>query len=423
MHDKAVTSKTLAKAAAITTKTVTRARKGDNIELVTVNTFAEVLEVDVDVLIDTAPTPPASLPTRSLARRVFVIGGTTRATDFPAFELDVVRSAGKEIGERLAEADAQLLACSLFEDSIDRAAVYGYLDTNSGVAIQIFCPQHPSIKTLLTQLNARFVHGSRLIRPWWCPGPDPLPGVDNDGKPKVAWGPAWTYCQLTALEEADVVVVLGGRVSESANILLRVAEARRKPIVAYTELGGVAKLVHERLNWPVRHPGLDPGHLTAPGAYRDVVSHINAVVSSEPRKDKTKPIEKVFISRASVDASFDNPVMEGLARWRIKSILGDDQRSPTADTLPAIEIAMSSCDTVLVLWSRYYALSPWCHDELQLALRHEQVAGQRLWVYNIDGCELVPNELRRRIVPVTRTPALLVGVLSQRLSGERALDL
>jgi hypothetical protein len=59
-----------------------------------------------------------------------------------------------------------------------------------------------------------------------------------EGNEEDAWFQSWFLAQIQALEKADVVVALGGKVSQTASTLLHLAEARGLPIIPFAFLGG-----------------------------------------------------------------------------------------------------------------------------------------------------------------------------------------
>ncbi len=71
--------------------------------------------------------------------------------------------------------------------------------------------------------------------------------------------------------------------------------------------------------------------------------------------------------------------------------------------------ALAACDTVVVLWSRNYALSPNCIDELEQALDQEEVGVSRVWAFNLDGSDVTPPRARNR---------RLTEVQSHQVAGE-----
>ena len=79
----------------------------------------------------------------------------------------------------------------------------------------------------------------------------------------------------------------------------------------------------------------------------------------------------------------------------VEAVFGD--REIVSDQLiPAtLEQAIRRSDIVAVLWSRFYAQSPWCYDELALALNLEALGEMKIWLFNLDDSSIVPTQARK----------------------------
>jgi TIR domain len=62
-----------------------------------------------------------------------------------------------------------------------------------------------------------------------------------------------------------------------------------------------------------------------------------------------------------------------------------------------IEEHLARCDVFIVLWSRDYACSPWCYDELATALRRAEAGEMQLWLLRVDDIRIVPPKARELI--------------------------
>jgi TIR domain len=84
---------------------------------------------------------------------------------------------------------------------------------------------------------------------------------------------------------------------------------------------------------------------------------------------------------------------------------------------PAIEDAILKSDVCIVLWTRSYALSPWCNDELDLALQRESAGAVKIWLFNLDGTDIVPRLARRLPQAVVRKPEALIDAVAALLQS------
>ncbi|MFJ3021770.1 TIR domain-containing protein [Streptomyces tendae] len=90
------------------------------------------------------------------------------------------------------------------------------------------------------------------------------------------------------------------------------------------------------------------------------------------------PPRRVFISRARPDAAFAQALETYLSGAGITAPVGEKELRPDRMVNPTIEDAVLSADLFVVLWSRSYALSRFCYDEIESALRRHAVGETQL---------------------------------------------
>lgn len=117
----------------------------------------------------------------------------------------------------------------------------GYADAKAGGVIHFHSPTHPKVEAKRALLRQTLGRPDLTIQDWNYPGPET---DDQD-----SWFQAWLLAQLQALDRADVVVALGGKVSKTANTLPHLAKAKGLPIVPFAFLGGAARRSYERRDW------------------------------------------------------------------------------------------------------------------------------------------------------------------------------
>lgn len=247
---------------------------------------------------------------------------------------------------------------------------------------------------------------------WRHPGPD-----DSS-----AWSQAWLLCQLQALEQADVIVSIGGRVSNTANTILHLAEMRQKPLLPFAFLGGASRRAFERRDWAALYPGFNYSMLEDKTAISRAIEAINYLIVTRTRgSHKYKwPPRTVFISRAKADSEFGETLQRHLNAGGYRALLGDGQVSSSRMVEAAIEEAVLGSDLFVVLWSASYALSKFCYDELDLALRRHAVGDLQIWIFNLDGSDVIPRSARSFPQIVTRTPQSLVTVVQELLESAQS---
>lgn len=344
----------------------------------------------------------------SRVRSVYVIGGVTGETTYPDYEKSQLAHVCEQLGQAVAKAGAELVVCSPFPDSADLHTVIGYVQSGVGRVVHLHSPRHPEVAekqtAMLDMLGTG--HGTE-IKNWYYPGPE-----DDDSREQ-----AWLLCQIQALEEADVVISIGGRVSKTASTVLHLAEARRKPIVPFAFLGGASRRAYQRRDWARVHPGLDHRRLMDRDAVADAMKIADELVTARLRTPHNYrwPPRRVFISRARPDAQFAKALEAYLTGAGITALIGERELRPDRMVNPTIEDAVLSADLFVVLWSRSYALSRFCYDEIELALRRHEVGELQLWIVNLDGSDIVPPAARALPQTVARTPHALVALVRELL--------
>jgi hypothetical protein len=177
--------------------------------------------------------------------------------------------------------------------------------------------------------------------------------------------------------------------------------------------------VFEHADWEGLHPGLDVEPLREAAGVERAIELANAIVTARVRHSTAT--STIFISRATADGPYADALKRELERRRRTVLLGDEQIR--ADRMPgaAITDALIASDLVIVLGSTSYALSPFCSDELELALERRDAGELEIRLCNLDGSAVIPSRARALPQIVTRTPAALVAAIGEML-GDAARD-
>lgn len=325
----------------------------------------------------------------ALVKSVLVIGGQTGETEDVDAEVPRLHQASLKLGAMLAKAGAQLVVCSPFPDSADYYAAMGYADAKVGGVIHFHSPGHPKVEEKRQLLRKTLGQPDLTIQDWNYPSPET---EDAD-----SWFQAWLLAQLQALDRADVVVALGGKVSKTANTLLHLAEVKGLPIIPFEFLGGAASRAFNRRDWERLHPGFDVSVLGKDEGVEQTIAIANRLLLDRVKRSsyaEGRP-SSVFISVAKSDSSMAMALQSELKSLDIEAILGDDEIEPGQMIPVSIEQSIRRSDIVAVLWSRSYAQSAWCFDELSLALNEEALGGMKVWLFNLDDSDIVPKQARK----------------------------
>lgn len=208
-------------------------------------------------------------------------------------------------------------------------------------------------------------------------------------------------------------------------MLLLLAEGRGKPVLPLPILGGAAEQSFDRRRYELMDRlGQDYALLQKPGEVRnmpELATILAGPVRGGMRNSQFPP--KVFISYARArQAEADH--LETVLRRRNLSVFRDESEFGAGYSVPEqIRQAIFGANIIIVLWSAEYACSPWCFDELDLALDRQSNGVVELWILRIDTTRLVPKRARELVYYDTPSREQLEGrvvvLLEQFLSESR----
>jgi len=341
--------------------------------------------------------------------RYFVIGGLTG--DETECEIKRFENACKSIGEALRDLDQSLIICSPYPDSADYWVFSGFTQGSpkDNSAIEIHFVDKLTIRTEVTNL-ALCSKSFTIVKI-----PHPPPG--NDKKESLIY--AWLLCQLQALESCQAIIAIGGKTNGAANMLLLLAEAKRKPIIPFSFMGGAADQSFQRKRYELEDR-LGPKYVFL----HDEKSIRRALELSETRFEP-KAVRKSTINPPNFFISYprarssEADYIEILLRshniqvFRDKSDFGAGYDIPTQ-----IKEAIYAADVFIAVYCTEYACSPWCYDELELALDRHGSGKLKLWIIRIDDTRVVPTRARSLLNYYVRTRDEIEGRILNLLEHE-----
>ena len=124
-----------------------------------------------------------------------------------------------------------------------------------------------------------------------------------------------------------------------------------------------------------------------------LMNQLKSDVSSNIYKDFPE-LKRFFISRARDDQNIANAVADYLKNKGLTVLIGDNSIRDDKMILSTIEELLTTSEVCLVLWSKKYAVSPWCYDELMLAISRKSVGHIKIIIFNLDNSPVVPKEAR-----------------------------
>lgn len=318
--------------------------------------------------------------------KVFIIGGVTVKRDDPKFdnEVQILKKSMEVLGAELISHGHEVVVCSPFPDSADFHVLHGIAakSKDSHPIVSIHYPEIPvvesSLKSLLSTLGLSKV--------------DRYPySIEYDSVVPETLQYAWLFAQLNAMDASAGVVVIGGKPSGSLNLLLHLADARQKGVLPLIFLGGAARDYYSAAYWRLRD--LIPNDLETlanPSAVASVPSLLETLLTG----GKGEAERTFFISYARA-RPHEADYVETLLRRRNHIVYRDEENfEPSADTQSEIIKNIKRASVFIALWCREYACSPWCFDELEIALERQSKGLADLWIFCIDDTRIVPKAAR-----------------------------
>jgi hypothetical protein len=174
--------------------------------------------------------------------KIFVIGGQV-AHDVGVVEsrVGVFERVCNHIGCSLVEGQHTIIVCSPFDDSADIHVLRGAVETPGGreTRIEFHFIDSPDVHQRLNEVVCEL----ELSNVSKVPHPPPQ---TNDA---TALSYAWLFCQLSALESSHAAIAVGGNPDGAANMLLLIAEGKRKAVLPLPFMGGASKQAVERCRY------------------------------------------------------------------------------------------------------------------------------------------------------------------------------
>jgi len=320
--------------------------------------------------------------------RYFVIGGITD-TDHPELEKEMARlkDTCNCIGHALCKLGHSLIICSPFKDTADYWAFNGFIqyDQESNNIIEFHFVDTETVRAEIVNLELTLkTHSIVKI-------PHPAPINENQESLKYAW----LLCQLQALESCHMVIAIGGKIDGSSNMLLLLAEAKRKPILPLSFLGGAAGQAFHRRRYELEDRlGNNYILLQDEKKINEILENSEKMFELQANSILLKNHPKFFISYPRA-RPYDADYIETLLRRRNMQVFRDESDFGAGHAIPTeITEAIYESNIFIAVWCAEYACSPWCFDELELALDRYDSGKIKLWIFCTDNTRIVPSRAR-----------------------------
>lgn len=328
--------------------------------------------------------------------KVFIIGGINQnEQDDRSIQLDRLRNAMFEIGRSLERDGHELVVCSPFEGTADLEALRGFASVPDADGkpvrgeVEIHHPNDMEIgERARDVIKALGLERARLFR--HAAIRSPSGDLDRTY--------SWLLAQLAALDRSQTIIALGGNTTGSASLLLNLAESRNCPILPLGFMGGAAAEVLERHRYELMDRLGDQFHrLFDPEVACAATSLAEDLLEQSSRMFRPSGITKFFISYAR-DRPEEADFVEMSLRRRNYDVFRDEHSFAAGGLLPSeIRDRIFGTDVFIAIWCKEYACSPWCHDELELALDRRDEGRLQVIILSVDDTRMVPPRARQLI--------------------------
>jgi len=292
------------------------------------------------------------------------------------------------IGEFLCEKGHSLIVCSPFKDSADYWVLNGFLrgKLKKNQIVEIHFIDDDVIYAEINQLEIELGFKKFVKVPH-------IKMSTDDTKPSSY---SWLLCQLEALEVCHFIFAIGGKKDGAANMLLLLAESKRKVVVPLTFFGGAAYQAFNRRIYELEDKlGNDYLLLRNESNILDSDNLQKLLSGFQISKDFTKKDELSFFISYSRAKPNEADYIENLLRRRNLKVFRDESDFGAGSSIPLkITEAIHSSNVFIATWCAEYACSPWCFDEFELALDRYEAGKMELLIFCTDGTRMVPKRAR-----------------------------
>ena len=299
-----------------------------------------------------------------------------------------------------------LIVCSPYEGSADYAALQGIAEGKQTSHVEIHYPDTKEIRQRVNEWVERLPNASVDRFPHHPPETDEPEALQH----------AWLLSQLSALDRASALVAIGGRIGASAELLLKLAHNRRRLILPLTSMGGASARFFEAHRYEYDDAwGRDVPILHDANNFHRIPALLSKAKSGAAYREERAT--RAFVSYARPQAA-EADFVEMTLRRRGIDVVRDEATFEPGHAIPdAIRENIFSSSTFVALWSADYACSPWCFDEIEIALDRLEKKQISLWILQIDGTRIVPPRARDKLSYPATNRDQLKSVLESLLSG------
>jgi hypothetical protein len=332
-------------------------------------------------------TAPREQPQAAEKMKTMIVGGIPdQNTPMDPNESSRLLDGVSLLAQQLTADGHELVVCSPFQGSADYAALKGLAETQKPARVEFHFPDVEDIRQRIDEWVEYLPNATVDKFPHHPPTTDDPDALQH----------AWLLSQLSALDRSSALISIGGRIGASAELLLKLAHGRGRLIVPLAALNGAtARFLEAHRSEYYDILGEDVQALHNIEEYKNLSSLLSkAIYQQSPRKLGNR---RVFISYARAQAD-DADFVEMTLRRRGFDVVRDEASFAPGHDIPVeIREKIFSSEIFLALWSIDYASSPWCFDEIEIALDRLEADKISLWVFQLDDTRIVPPRARDKL--------------------------
>lgn len=316
--------------------------------------------------------------------RVLILGSSSILNDTKKIEFEIFCF---KFGMLLTSYAIDLLLCSPYDDSADKFVFNGIFNPLADFSlvpnIELHYPKHENtILKWIELIGDKGVKIQHFKHPYES---------NIEGNLKFSW----LYCQIQALEKADVVFVIGGKIDGSANLLLRMAEAQDKNVIPIYAFEGLGLHFYRRNYYKLSDTWGEDLALFGETDRQNVL--IKTILEGPVlrKKNRDKSIDPIFFLSYPRARPHEADFVEMQLRRRGYTVIRDENDiNESTDITNAISENINKADVFISLWCKEYACSPWCFDELSIAVQKKSRDKYSIWILCLDETRIVHPEAR-----------------------------
>lgn len=188
----------------------------------------------------------------------------------------------------------------------------------------------------------------------------------------------------------------GGEIDGAANMLLLLADSKRRTVLPLPFLGGAAKLAFDRRRYELADRLGDVFNTLYDSNCTSRTAELLAILeNNHTRHSQPKRISPSFFISYARNRVAEADFVENILRRRNLKVFRDETDFGAGHAIPnSIKEAIFEADIFIALWSSEYACSPWCFDEIEIALDRQENNALNIWILRIDTTRVVPKRAR-----------------------------